>query len=761
MNVTATRDVLAETAVARHIVVCGRVQGVGYRPFVYRIANELGVAGSVHNGAGKVHIRAEGTETTLDKLQTALIKQAPLLARPNIESWDDVKLSGVRDFTIEPSGATADSDIHIPPDLFTCDNCVAELNGSNQRRYRYPFINCTQCGPRYTIIESLPYDRPNTSMKDFPLCSDCRREYESALDRRFHAQPLACPECGPALEFKSAEFRTHKTAESIVAAVGAIRHGAIVAVKGVGGYHLVCDAANDDAVRCLRQRKQRPHKPLAVMFPIEGPDGLAAVRRFVEPTPEEERRIIDPARPIVLTRKRRDFSLSAALAPALSELGVFLPYSPLHHVLLQDFGQPVVATSGNISGEPVITDNRQAASRLGDVADAFLHHNRPIARPADDAVVRVIGARSRAIRPGRGSAPTELILPAAIETPTIALGGHMKNTVALAWDRRVVVSPHIGDLDSPRSMRVLQQVVADLQNLYGVSARRFVCDLHPGYANTRWAKRQPLPRVSVQHHRAHASALYGEHAAKGTWLVFTWDGVGYGDDGMLWGGEGFIGQPGAWHRAASFRPFQLMGGDKVGREPWRSAAALAWEAGENWIPPVDGAVLAATAWRKRINTFASSAAGRLFDAAASFVMGRHIASFEGQGPMELESLAGAAARPLLLPTRSDDNGIMRADWLPLLAILRDDRRSQAERAAIFHETMAQVIVDQAIGMRDSCDFDVVGLTGGVFQNRRLCELVTDKLAMLGIVVHQHRRLPANDGGLCYGQIIETVARDRQ
>ncbi len=767
MNAPATSDLLTDPAatVARRIVVSGRVQGVGYRPFVYRIANELGITGSVHNGAGKVYIRAEGTDAALDSLQAALTDQAPALARPCIESWDYAETDGVQDFTIRQSGASADAgaaaDIRIPPDLFTCADCVDELLSSSARRHRYPFINCTQCGPRYTIIESMPYDRPNTSMKDFPLCDACRREYENPRDRRFHAQPLACPDCGPSLEFTSAELRSGDTEEAIAATVNAIRDGAIVAVKGVGGYHLVCDAGNDRAVRRLRQRKRRPHKPLAVMFPIEGKDGLAAVRRFLEPTPEEARRIIDPARPIVLVKKRRDFGLSGRLAPGLTELGVFLPYSPLHHILLRDLRQPVVATSGNISGEPVITDNHEATSRLGNVADAFLHHNRPIVRPADDAVVHVISNSSQAIRPGRGSAPTELLLPGVIETPTIALGGHMKSTVALAWDRRVVVSPHIGDLDSPRSMQVLQQVVADLQELYGVSARRYVCDLHPAYASTRWARQQPLPSVSVQHHRAHASALYGEHAATGSWLVFAWDGVGFADDGTLWGGEGFIGRPGAWERAASFRPFRLIGGDRAAREPWRSAAALAWEVGEYWIPPVDGAFLAAAAWRRRINSFQSSAAGRLFDAAASFVLQRHVASFEGQGPMELESLVNGEAGSVSLPISSDDNGILRADWLPLVSILQDEERSKSERATIFHETMAQVIVDQAMRIRDGQDFDAVGLTGGVFQNRRLCELVMDKLTALGIDVRLHQQLPANDGGLCFGQVIETVARDRQ
>ncbi len=763
MSAATTRHIQADATatIARHIVVSGRVQGVGYRPFVYRIASEFEITGSVYNGGGKVHIHAEGAAAAVDRLQAALIDRAPPLARPAIESRVDTEFTGLLDFTIRPSGASAEADVHIPPDLFTCDECVAELNNPNERRYRYPFINCTQCGPRYTIIAATPYDRPNTSMNDFPLCAACQREYDNPHDRRFHAQPLACPDCGPSLEYIDGELRIEQTEEALTATVNAIRRGAIVAVKGVGGYHLMCDAGNDEAVRRLRQRKHRPHKPLAVMFPIDGEDGLAAVRQAVEPTATEAQCIADPARPIVLVAKRPDFPLAKTLAPGLTELGVFLPYSPLHHVLLQDFGQPVVATSGNVSGEPVITDRSEAINRLDAIADAFLHHDRPIVRPADDAVVRVIANSYQSLRPGRGSAPAERELPAKIETPTIAVGGHMKNTVALAWDRRVVMSPHIGDLDSPRSILVFQQVATDLQNLYNVSATRIVCDLHPGYASTRWAKHQPLPVLTAQHHRAHASALYGEHAGAGTWLVFAWDGVGYGDDATLWGGEGFIGQPGDWRRATSFRPFNLVGGDRAAREPWRSAAALAWAAGHDWLPPVDDAALAAKAWQKNINTLSSSAAGRLFDAAAAFVLKRQFASFEGQGPMELESMADDRAKPVSLPMSTDADGVLRADWQALLPILTDDDRPMHERAATFHISMAQVVVDQALSLRDEHNFATVGLTGGVFQNRKLTELVTDRLMTLGFDVRLHRDIPANDGGLCFGQIIETMATDRQ
>lgn len=748
----------APDVVARRITVAGRVQGVGYRPFVYRTAHELGVTGWVLNGAGKVYIHAEGSAAGLDRLKTALIEAAPPLARPKLTASEKVPAEGIADFAIRASEAAADPEIHIPPDLFTCDECVAELRRPAERRYRYPFINCTQCGPRYTIIRAMPYDRPNTSMKDFPLCDPCRHEYESPLDRRFHAQPLACPDCGPALEFRQDGECLADSAAALAATADALRAGEIIAVKGVGGYHLMCDAANDGAVKRLRQRKQRPHKPLAVMFPVRGEDGLKAVREGANPTKEEAGEITDPARPIVLVRKREGCSLSPALAPGLAELGVFLPYSPLHHVLLSDFGGPVVATSGNISGEPVITDNAESGERLGRIADAFLHHNRPIVRPADDPVVRVIGGKARPLRLGRGIAPLEMDLPANPDAPIIALGGHMKDTVALAWDHRIVVSPHIGDLESPRSRDIFARVIADLQRLYGVEAARVTCDSHPGYASSRWAAAQGLPVVKVQHHRAHSSAIAGEHPDIERWLVFAWDGVGYGDDGTLWGGEAFAGAPGRWRRVASFRSFRLVGGDRAGREPWRSAAALMWEAGRDWMPDLQGAALAAQAWRSGTNVHETSAVGRLFDAAASLVLGRDIASFEGQGPMELEALSRNGADAIMLPTRIDGAGVLRSDWQPLLAVLTDDRLSPTERASIFHQSMAQALVDQTLELRNNNDFDAVGLTGGVFQNRILSECVVGKLARLGIDARLHEKVPANDGGLCFGQVIETVAR---
>jgi hydrogenase maturation protein HypF len=746
---------------ARRIIVTGRVQGVGYRPFVYVTAHDLGLTGSVLNGSGKVFIHAEGPANAIDRLEHALVHSAPSLARPVLASSESAEIAEHETFEILASDSATEAEIHVPPDLFTCDECVAELTGPDERRFGYPFINCTQCGPRYTIITAMPYDRPNTSMAGFPLCDDCRAEYESPLDRRFHAQPLACPVCGPQLEFVPG-----RRGEPLALAIKALNQGKVVAIKGVGGYHLVCDAASDEAVAALRERKHRPDKPLAVMFPIRGEDGLDAMRDCLQLEEITANAIRDPARPIVLARKRANYFLSELLAPGLGELGVFLPYSPLHHQLLAAYGKPIVATSGNISGEPVITDNQEAQERLAGVADVFLHHNRPIVRPADDPVIRPMAGAARLIRPGRGIAPLERELPRKLPQAILATGGHMKNTVALAWDNRVVVSPHVGELDTPRSNDVFRQLINDIQILYDVKSQAIACDLHPGYASSRWADQQDLPVIRVQHHAAHASSLAGEHPDIENWLVFSWDGVGYGSDGTLWGGEALAGRPGAWDRVASFRTFRLVGGDKAGREPWRSAAALLWEDGKKGsesIFPYNGKMdsdpflLAHQAWKREINTFETSAVGRLFDAAAALVLGRHVVSFEGQGPMELEHMAASGFEAVSLPLTTDDKGVLRSDWAPLLDMLASEGLSTAQRAGIFHQSMAQALIDQALAVREIQGFDAIGLSGGVFQNRRLTESVVKLAADHGIEARLHRDIPANDGGLCFGQVIEAAA----
>ncbi|MDA8128822.1 MAG: carbamoyltransferase HypF [Betaproteobacteria bacterium] len=734
---------------ARFITISGRVQGVGFRPFVYRLARQYGIKGWVRNVNGAVEIHAEGAPAQLRQFGDALLSDAPPLSAPGPLAMRECAPERVEGFSILDSAASCAADIHLPTDGFVCADCLAELHDPADRRHRYPFINCTQCGPRYTLITALPYDRANTAMRDFALCPDCRREYENPLDRRFHAEPIACPVCGPHLQFVSDDDARDGDEAALAGAVAALRAGKIVAVKGVGGYHLLCDAACDTAVAALRARKPRLAKPLAVMF-----RDPAMLRRAVEATPEQESFLASPARPIVLLPARADNGLSDLVAPGLAEIGCLLPYSPLHDLLLADFGGPLVATSGNLSGEPVLTDNAEAQGRLAHLADAFLHHDRPIVRPADDPVYRVIAGIPRPFRLGRGNAPLELDLPVALPEPVLALGSHMKNTLCLAWGVRAIVSPHIGELGTARSLDTLAQVAADLQRLYQVRATRLLVDRHPGYGYRRYARDSGLNVFEVWHHHAHASALAWEFPDIPEWIAFAWDGVGLGEDGTLWGGEAFTGAPGRWRRAAAFRPFHLPGGDKAGREPWRAAAALLWETGQA-APFAPDALH--QAWSRRLNSPSSSAAGRLFDAAAALCGVCSQASFEGEGPMRLEAEASAAAGPAVaLPLERDAAGIWRSDWAPLLSLLRDDALSVAKRAAGFHLSMAQALVDQALQLREQSGIGAVGLTGGAFQNRLLAEAVIGRLEAAGFIVRLPRRIPVNDAGLSLGQVIEFI-----
>lgn len=746
---------------ARQWSITGKVQGVGFRPFVYRLAHELQVNGWVRNSLGQVDIHGEGSPEALQRFAEDLVRRAPAIAEPRVQATVETAVRRYPDFRILASEAGSIPRIHIPADFFTCDDCLHEMHSPHERRHDYPFINCTQCGPRYTIIRCLPYDRPNTSMAEFPLCEDCRREYEDPLDRRFHAQPLACPVCGPALHFHDEDQLNHYAGAALDACVAAIETGLIVALKGVGGYHLVCDANRPSAVGRLRRLKPRPDKPLALMLPMRGEDQLDAVRQLATVETDQAELLRSPGRPIVLLESRPAM-VPDGIAPGLREVGVMLPYSPLHHLLLARLDRPLVATSANISGEPVLTDNGEVEQRLGHVADACLHHNREIVRPADDPLYRRIGGMLRPLRMGRGNAPLELELPECLAQPTLACGSHMKNTVALAWDSRLVVSPHIGDLDSRRSQAVYQQVVADLQALYQVQAERVVCDAHPGYASTRWAQNSGLPLVSIQHHHAHASALAYEYWNDDDWLVFTWDGVGYGADGTLWGGEALLGRPGTWQRVASMLPFYLPGGEKAGREPWRSAAALCWQAGVAWNDLPGDSELLRQAWQKRLNCPQSSAVGRLFDAAAALTALHQRSTFEGQGPMLLEHACnGRAADHPALPQIESGNGLLQADWRDLLPMLLDKEIDVGERAARFHGCLANTLLAQATLLRKRHGIRQVGLCGGVFQNRVLADFAMQQLEAAGFAVYLPLKLPANDAAISTGQVIEALAADHQ
>lgn len=747
---------------ARRWILSGQVQGVGFRPFVYRIACRNHLKGWVRNGPGTVEIHAQGDVEALCRFDNGLIDEAPVLARPVKLSCEVVALESGDDFHIVESVAGNDSDIHVPVDLFVCDDCLKEFNDPADRRHRYPFINCTQCGPRYSLIQAMPYDRASTTMAPFALCARCQAEYTNPVDRRFHAEPVACPDCGPTLSFHAANGRRVVGNDpALQACTEALARGSIVAVKGVGGYHLMCDARNDEAIARLRIAKPRPHKPLAVMFPAPPEDPLSWLRPRFEFASSEADFLLSPTRPIVLLRHRAGCDLSQLVAPGLSETGVMLPYSPLHHRLLGELDRPLVATSANLGGEPVLTDEDAVETRLDGIADAFLHHNRVIQRPADDPVYRPIAGRARPLRLGRGNAPLDLDLPFRLPEPILAVGGHMKTTVALAWENRAVVSPHIGDMDSPRSREVFEETVNDLCSLYAVDVQSVVCDAHPGYATTRWASRCGLPVDAVFHHHAHASAAVGLEANDTPWLVFTWDGVGYGEDGTLWGGEALLGLPGAWKRVASQRPFRLPGADRAGREPWRSAASLTWETGLFWADLPDRAILAYQAWERNMNAPSTTAMGRLFDAASALLGVCQEASFEGQGPMYLEHRADTGVEGIQLPLAPNREGVLETDWAPLVPYLLNDDLPVSIRAGGFHASLSMALVDQAVALRDQYGVTQVALSGGVFQNRLLCEQALAGLSAQGFRVRLPGLVPVNDAGLSIGQIIEMNARYRE
>jgi hydrogenase maturation protein HypF len=734
------------------------VQGVGFRPYVYRLAHHYELTGWVRNNGGAVEIHAQGFAERLQSFGEALLIRAPPAARARLLDVQPTPVEMNDGFRILDSTAGVERHIHVPTDLYTCDECLAELRDPAARRYRYPFINCTQCGPRYTLIRAMPYDRPNTTLDRFTLCHDCEAEYTDPFDRRFHAQPLACAACGPALSWYDGRREICGNEPALAAALAALRDGQIVAVRGVGGYHLLCDAANENAVALLRARKGRPAKPLAVMVPWQGSDGLDYARGLAQLSPLEAAMLRDSVRSIVLTARRAQAMLAAAVAPGLRELALMLPYSPLHHLLLEDFGAALVATSANLSGEPVLIEPEQVQARLGDVADGFLHHDRVIARPADDPLVRVVAGAVRPLRLGRGTAPLELSLPLHIQVPTLAVGAYMKTTVALAWGERAVVSPHIGDLASPRGREVFAQVVHDLQQLYGVRAERVVHDAHPGFSNTRWARESGLPTLAVWHHFAHAAAVAGEYPSEAPLLCFTWDGVGLGPDNTLWGGEALLGRPGTWQRVASFRPFRLPGGERAAREPWRSALALCWECGQSWPEGEHlGGALLRRAFDGGVNAPPTTAVGRLFDAAAALVGLCLKASYEGEAPMRLEALCEDVVPPVALPLARDATGIWRSDWAPLVPAMRDARLVPAVRAAMFHSSLAQALCEQALAVREHTGVARVGLSGGVFQNRVLTEQAHALLSTAGFEVLIPERLPVNDAAISYGQLIEAAA----
>ncbi len=756
-------SIVSDATVASLISVSGRVQGVGFRPFVYRLALSCCLNGWVRNELGTVQIHVEGRQSDIEHFCQQLIESKPAIALPDIHSIQPASVSGYTQFEILQSADLGTPQISVPSDLFLCDECLSELYDSANRRYRYPFINCTQCGPRYTIIQSLPYDRHHTTMAHFTLCSACEAEYTDPANRRFHAEPVACAECGPSISLKYDQI-IYKHEQALSQAIELIRQGKIIAIKGIGGYHLVCDATNVDAVARLRQRKQRPDKPFAVMFPAPMHNPLDILQQYFELDRTTTELLLDPSRPIVLVAQQLSAEkiLAENIAPGLQEIGAMLPYSPLHHLLLNDLNMPMLATSANLSGEPVLIDNTEVEQRLDSVADAYLHHNRPVQRPADDSVYRIINKQPRPIRYGRGVTPLELSLPFTLDKPVIAVGGHMKDSVCLAWSNRLVMSSHIGEMHMLRSLRVFEQTMTDLQHLYDVKAAVYICDQHPAYTTHQWVNKQCLDSCKVFHHHAHASACYYEAGVEQNMMVFTWDGTGYGEDDTLWGGEALYGRPGRWQRKATLKAFDLPGGDKVALQPWRTAVSICRHLDTAFTCNHADENLLKHALDKQLNCTPSSSMGRLFDAASVFCGQAQVCSFDGQAPMQLEALCHGLSTNLAeyvdCPMEPEDD-LLVADWRPLMTRLLQPGNA-AQKSRLFHESMAQLLLKQALKIREHTACSQVGLSGGVFQNKVLTERVIQLLNAHQFTVCLPSTIPVNDAGISFGQVIEYAAMNK-
>ncbi len=744
------------------VVIRGAVQGVGFRPFVYRLASDFKLPGWVQNSPQGVRMEVEGGKDVLDAFLLGLDRDKP--PRASIQSLESAFLDpvGYSEFTIRESDTSGRTSALVLPDIATCPDCLREVLDPSDRRYLYPFTNCTNCGPRYTIIRALPYDRPNTTMAGFRMCPECQREYDDPSDRRFHAQPNACPVCGPHLELWDPTGTVlAEQQDALLRAVGAVREGKIVAVKGLGGFHLLVDARNQDAVLRLRARKHREEKPLALMVP-----SLESVKAHCQVSGLEERLLRSPECPIVLLMRRPDPAgapIAPGVAPGNPCLGMMLPYSPLHHLLLRGLGSPVVATSGNLSDEPICTDEDEALERLGAIADLFLVHDRPIIRHVDDSIARILLGRELVLRRARGYAP----LPVHAATPLpplLAVGAHLKNAVAVSVGPDVFVSQHIGDLETPQAFEAFQNVIESLQRLYDLRPAAVACDLHPDYLSSQYAARAGAPVVRVQHHHAHVLSCMAENELTGPVLGVAWDGTGYGPDGTVWGGEFLRVTPEGFQRVAHLRTFRLPGGDRAVREPRRTAIGLLYELlGEALFSMDELAPVRAFSLQERailremcakgINSPYTSAAGRLFDAVAA-ILGLHLGrQFEGQAAMGLEFTLAGLQDDAAYPTRIRQEGSdLILDWGPMVQELLADvtRRVPVSRMALaFHNGLVESIVAVARRIGE----ERIVLTGGCFQNRYLTEQTVTRLHAEGFRPYWHQRIPPNDGGIALGQIL--------
>jgi len=758
--------------------ISGTVQGVGFRPFVFRLAAELGLAGFVRNDELGVSIEIEGAPERVEEFQRRLPAEPPPLAA--IESVEPRELEprGERDFRILESVGDGVARAPVSPDVATCPACLAELFDPADRRYRYPFVNCTACGPRFTIVRAVPYDRARTTMAGFEMCAPCRAEFEDPRDRRFHAQPNACPQCGPRarlLDPGGEPLASALHGDAVAAAAALLAEGAIVAVKGVGGYHLACRAAEAAAVAALRARKRREAKPFALLAA-----DLAAARELVDLSDADERLLAGRERPIVLAPRRPGAAVAEAVAPGCADLGLMLPHSPLHHLLVADAGEPLVLTSGNVTEEPIAYVDDDALHRLAPLADAFLLHDRPIHARAEDSIARSPGAEPPAapivFRRARGYAPAPFSLSPPTQLPLLACGAELKSTFCLAAGSRCWLGPHVGDLQRYEALRSFTEGVGHFERLFSITPELVAHDLHPDYLSTRYAlERAGVETIGVQHHHAHLAACLAEHGVEGPAVGAIFDGAGYGSDGTVWGGEILVGDCAGFSRAGMLRPLRLPGGDAAAREPWRMACAWLAATLEESVPPIPAALadrVTARDWEAVAALAAAPAsprttsAGRLFDAVAALCGLRDRIDFEGQAAMELEAAAQPAERAAYPLELVEQEGADGADALvldpreTLRRILADLAAGSevGEVSARFHNGLAAATAAACAAAAGANGSGDVVLSGGVFQNRLLLLRTAERLQAAGLRVLIPQRVPPNDGGISYGQAVVAAAR---
>lgn len=758
----------AQTAGLRRkrLEVTGQVQGVGFRPFVYRRAQALGLAGFVSNTPTGARIEIEGTPEQLARFLRELSDHLPPLARIDGLQMTDVEAAGSGTFTIDESHAAGTVSAEVTVDTAICDDCLREMLDPANRRHRYPFINCTNCGPRYTIVTHVPYDRPNTTMAGFTMCPACRAEYDDPGNRRFHAQPIACPVCGPRLVLLDKAGRPID-GDPIRRAAAMLAQGQILAIKGLGGFHLAADAASEQAVQRLRCLKARDQKPFALMLPC-----VAAAERICILDESSRLLLEDITRPIVISPQRPGHGIAPGVSPGLDTFGIMLPYAPHHYLLFAEGLGPLVMTSGNPADEPIIKDNDEAFTVLGPIADAFLMHDRPIYRRVDDSVLQARNGDLLMIRRARGFVPSSIPLGMETPRPILAVGGELKNTVALATGTRAILSEHLGDLKDPAVYDHFQRAIHHLCGLFDIAPEVIACDLHPEYLSSQYAnERLDLDLIQVQHHHAHVVSCMVENGLSGPVVGISADGTGLGTDNAVWGGEILIADRAGFTRAGHLDYFGLPGGDAAAKQTFRPALGVLVQAfGEDVLDlPAAAAVCPDTQTRKmivqmigrNINCPVTSSLGRLFDAVAALLGAASANYYEGQAPMLLEALADSTVGEAYPFELHDANGIAIIDVRPMIRRIVDDLAQSTPAAAIagrFHATVAAAFTEAGRVVADKAGIRDIVLSGGCFANRRLSDEVSRRLTAMGLTCYRHRRVPCNDGGLALGQAAVAAAR---